>query len=185
MKVIFLDRDGVINKYPGDKKYVTGLSGFKFLPGALNAIRGLSIAGYTLYVVSNQAGVTKGLYSKKTLNDMTKYMLVSVNNAGGRIQKVLYCLHTQEMNCRCRKPKIGLLKKAVKGMKVDLRKSYFIGDSLMDVKTGRNFGCKTVLVLSGRESLKNASQWDVAPDFVARSLSAAAKNILKNKYERA
>ncbi|PIY83046.1 MAG: D,D-heptose 1,7-bisphosphate phosphatase [Candidatus Omnitrophica bacterium CG_4_10_14_0_2_um_filter_44_9] len=183
-KVIFLDRDGVINKYPGDKKYVTSLKGFKFLPGALNAIRSLTRAGYALYCISNQAGVSKGLYSKKTLKKITELMLSGIRENGGKI-KILYCLHTSEMNCACRKPKIGLLKKATKGKKTDLKNSFFIGDSLLDVKAGKLFGCKTVLVLSGREKLKNTPNWYVSPDFVAKSLSTAAINILKNKYERA
>lgn len=185
MKVIFLDRDGVINKYPGDRCYVTSLSGFKFLSGSLGAIRDLSRAGYKLFVISNQAGVAKGLYSKETLKKITDFMLTSVKNEGGRIQKVLYCLHTQEMNCACRKPKDELLKRAARGKKIDLRKSYFIGDSLRDVKAGKTFGCKTILVLTGREKLENVSRWDAQPDFIARSLSSAARNILKNKYERA
>ena len=145
----------------------------------------LFISGYKIFVISNQAGVTKGIYSKKILNEMTRYMLNEVKKQGGRIHKVLYCLHTKEQKCSCRKPKIGLLKKAVCGRRVDLKNSYFIGDSMMDIKAGKAFGCKTVLVLSGREKLKNASQWDAAPDFVAKSLSAAAINILRKKYERA
>jgi len=185
MKIIFLDRDGVINKYPGDRKYVTSLRGFKLLRGSLEAIRNLSKAGYTIFVISNQAGVTKGLYSKQTLKAITDFMLKKVKSSGGAIRKVYYCLHTQEANCSCRKPKDGLLKKAAKGRRVDLKDSYFIGDSLLDVKAGKTFGCKTILVLSGREKLKNSKSWDTNPDFIAKSLSSAAQNILKNKYERA
>ena len=184
-RIVFLDRDGVINKYPGDGRYVTRVKDFKMLKGSLDAIKKLSQAGFFLFVISNQAGVTKGLYSKKTLKKITNLMLKNVNKYGGMVHKVLYCLHTLEMNCPCRKPKAGLLRKATKGKKVDFENSYFIGDSLLDVKAGKAFGCKTVLVLSGREKLKNAPQWDAAPDFIASSLSSAAKNILKNKYERA
>lgn len=185
MKAIFLDRDGVINKYPGDKKYVTSLKAFKFIKGALEAIRDLAGAGYSLYVISNQAGVSKRVYSKATLKQITDFMLNGIRKKGGRINRVLYCLHTSEMNCACRKPKDGLLKKAVKGREIDRKNSYFIGDSILDVKAGKTFGCKTILVLSGREKLKFASQWDVQPDFIARSLADAAKNILKGRYERA
>ena len=184
-KVVFLDRDGVINKYPGDGLYITRVKDLKILVGSLEAIKQLSDAGFLLFVISNQAGVTKGLYSKKALSEMTRYMLKEVNKHGGRIHKVYYCLHTKERNCSCRKPKIGLLRKAVYGRLIDYKNSFFIGDSMIDVKTGKKFGCKTVLVLSGREKLKNASQWDVAPDFIAKSLFTAAKNILGNKYERA
>ena len=185
LKVIFLDRDGVINKYPGDHQYVTSLRAFKFLPGSLWAIKALSKAGFKIFVVSNQAGVSKGLYSKTELDNITRFMLKGVKEAGGRIEKVLYCLHTEKMNCSCRKPKIGLLKKVVSGKKVDFDNSYFIGDSLVDVKTGKTFGAKTILVFTGREKLKNAPVWDVQPDFVAKTLKDAAKNIINGKYERA
>jgi D-glycero-D-manno-heptose 1,7-bisphosphate phosphatase len=185
MKAIFLDRDGVINKYPGDYKYVTSLSGFKFLPGSINAIRDLSNAGYKIFVISNQAGVSKGLYSRKALKEMTDFMLNSVKKANGKIDRVLYCLHTEEMDCACRKPKDGLMKKATKDKFVDLKNSYFIGDSLRDVKAGKSFGCKTILVLSGKEKLDNSTKWNCMPDFVAKTLYSAAKNILANKYNRA
>lgn len=184
-KVIFLDRDGVINKYPGDRQYVTSLKVFKFLPGSLAAIKTLWKAGFKIFVVSNQAGVSKGLYSKTELNKITRFMLKKVKKAGGRIEKVFYCLHTERMDCPCRKPKISFLKQAVRGNRVDLDNSYFIGDSLVDVKTGKIFGVKTILVFTGREKLKNAPNWDVQPDFVAKTLKTAAKNIISGKYERA
>jgi D-glycero-D-manno-heptose 1,7-bisphosphate phosphatase len=185
MKAIFLDRDGVINKYPGDRNYVTTLKDFKLLPGSLTAIKKLTDVGYKIFVISNQAGVTKGLYSKKTLECMTQLMKRRATAAGGKIQKVLYCLHTEEQNCSCRKPKDGLLRKATRGKRVDRRNSYFIGDSMRDMKAGRKFGCKTVLVLSGREKLKNSQQWDATPDFVARDLKTAAENIIGKRYDRA
>ena len=185
IKVIFLDRDGVINKYPGDRQYVTSLKAFKFLPGSLWAIKTLTNTGFRIFVVSNQAGVSKGLYSKTELNKITRFMLKGVKKAGGRIEEVLYCLHTDKMNCLCRKPKIGLLKKVIGKERVDFDNSYFIGDSLIDVKTGKTFGTKTILVFTGREKLKNSSGWDVQPDFVAKTLKDAAKNIVNGKYERA
>jgi len=184
-KIIFLDRDGVINKYPGNRKYVTSLKTFKFLSSSLWAIKTLSKAGFKIFVVSNQAGVSKGLYSKTELNKITRFMLKRVKKAGGRIEKVLYCLHAEKMNCSCRKPQIGLLKNAISGKRVDFDNSYFIGDSLVDVKTGRTFGVKTILVFTGREKLKNAPDWDVQPDFVAKALKDAAKNIISGKYHRA
>lgn len=184
-KIIFLDRDGVINKYPGDGKYVTRLSEFKFLKGAKIAIRKLTRARYRIFVVSNQAGVVKRIYSKKVLAQITRFMKNGVEKAGGKIQRVLYCLHTSEMKCPCRKPKPGLLREATKNLSVDFGRSFFIGDSLMDVAAGKAFGCKTILVLSGREKMENAHEWDVVPDFVARSLLEAAENIIANRYDRA
>lgn len=184
-KIIFLDRDGVINKYPGDGRYVTRLSEFGFLRGAKEAIRKLTSDGYRIFIVSNQAGIAKKIYTKKTLAEITRFMKSEVEKAGGRICRVLYCLHTPEMTCSCRKPKPGLLREATKNISVDFVRTFFIGDSLMDVAAGKAFGCKTILVLSGREKMKNAHRWDVLPDFVARSLSEAAKNIIANRYDRA
>lgn len=185
VKAIFLDRDGVINRYPGDRNYVTSLKEFRLLRSSLTAIRKLFLKGFEIYVISNQAGVSKGIYSEKVLREITKYMLKTIEKNGAKIKKVLYCTHLQEDNCACRKPKDGLLKKAVRGKRLDLKNSYFIGDSLMDIKAGKSFGCKTVLVLSGREKLKNSSTWDVYPDFIAKNLLNAACNIIAEKYQRA
>ena len=185
MKVIFLDRDGVINKYPGDKKYVTGPKAFRLLKRALLGIKLLHRSGYRICVVSNQAGVGKGLYAKKTLNDMTRTMTDAVKKSGGKITRVLYCTHLPDAHCSCRKPGVGMLRRAAKGVKIDFEDSYFIGDSMIDVKTGKNFGLKTILVFSGREKAKNASRWESQPDFVAKDLLEAAKNIVGRKYDRA
>jgi D-glycero-D-manno-heptose 1,7-bisphosphate phosphatase len=184
-KIIFLDRDGVINKYPGDRLYVTSLKKFKFITGSIEAIARLSRAGYKIFVISNQAGVEKGLYSQKTLDAITQRMMRSVEVRHGVINGVYYCIHAKEMGCGCRKPKTGLLKQATSGFKVDKNNSYFIGDSLKDVEAGKRFGVKTILVFSGREKLKNVPQWDILPDFIASDLYSAASNITKHRYERA
>lgn len=184
-KIIFLDRDGVINKYPGDRNYVTRLKDFKFLKGSISAIKRLTKAGFKIYVISNQAGVSKKLYSKETLDIMTEFMLKKIREAGGKIEKVFYCTHPKNADCKCRKPKTGLLKKAVKGKKIDLNQSYFIGDSLKDIIAGKTFGCKTILVLCGREKLKNSMLWEATPDFIAKSLYDASLKICRAKYERA
>ncbi|MDD5618374.1 MAG: HAD family hydrolase, partial [Candidatus Omnitrophica bacterium] len=154
-KMVFLDRDGVINKYPGHFKYVTSQKEFKFLPGAKVSIGRLTRAGYKLFVISNQAGVSKGIYSQRILDAITKKMLAAIKKEGGRIEKVLYCIHTDKENCNCRKPKTGLIEEALEMVKggVDIKKSFFVGDSIRDVKTGKSVGCKTILVLSGRESI--------------------------------
>ena len=105
MKVVFLDRDGVINKFPGLGDYVTKVKNFHFLPGSLKAIRLLTEKGYSIFVVSNQAGVTRGIYSQKKLDQINTYMLKHVNRVGGKIRKTFYCIHTPNQNCDCRKPK--------------------------------------------------------------------------------
>ncbi|MFH1191049.1 MAG: HAD family hydrolase [Candidatus Omnitrophota bacterium] len=178
MKNIFLDRDGVINKYPGDRCYVTSLRKFKFLPRARQAIALLSRKGYGIFVVSNQAGVDKGTYSQKTLDRITSKMLEDIKQAGGKITKVYYCTHRKEAGCSCRKPKPGLLKQAARQFKINLKKSYFVGDTIRDVLTAHAVGAKSILIFSGKEKLSNQKNWEAKPDFVFKDLLEAAKFLL-------
>ena len=178
MKVIFLDRDGVINKYPGDRLYVTSLRKFKFLPRAKKAIALLSKAGYKIFVASNQAGVGKGIYSQKSLDLITAKMLADIASSGGRISKVYYCTHRKEACCSCRKPKPGLLKKAAREFKVNLKRTYFVGDTIRDVLTAHAVGAKSVLIFSGKEKLSNQRNWEAKPDFVFKDLLSAAKFLI-------
>ncbi|MDP2927655.1 MAG: HAD-IIIA family hydrolase [Candidatus Omnitrophota bacterium] len=179
MKIVFLDRDGVINKYPGDRLYVTSLRKFRFLPRAKQAIALLSKAGYKIFVASNQAGVGKGAYAQKTLDSITTKMLEDIEQAGGKITKVYYCTHRKEACCSCRKPKPGLLKKAAREFKVNLKEAYFVGDTIRDVLTAHAVGAKSVLILSGKEKLSNQKNWEAKPDFVFKDLLAAAEFLIK------
>jgi len=178
MKAVFLDRDGVINKYPGDRLYVTSLKKFRFLPRAKKAIALLSKAGFKIFVASNQAGVGKGTYAQKTLDSITAKMLCDIERAGGKISKVYYCTHRKEAGCSCRKPKPGLLRKAGREFKVNLRKSYFVGDTIRDVLTAHAVGAKSILIFSGKEKLSNQKNWEAKPDFVFKDLLSAAKFLI-------
>lgn len=179
MKFVFLDRDGVINKYPGDRLYVTSLKKFRFLAKAKQAIALLTKSGSKIFVASNQAGVGKGTYSQKTLDAITAKMLGDINVAGGKIDQVCYCTHRKEAGCSCRKPKPGLLKSAAKKFKFNLKKAYFVGDTIRDVLTAQAAGCKSILVLTGKEKLANQKNWEAKPDFVFKDLLTAAKFIIK------
>ena len=174
---VFLDRDGVINRYPGDTKYVTNWKEFRFLPNAKKAIALLTGKKYPIFVISNQAGVSKGIYSQDTLNDITSRMLKALEKSGAKINAVLYCTHRDEDHCPCRKPKAGLIKLAVKDKKIDLKDSFFIGDTIRDVHTAKAAGCKSILVFSGAEKPSNRYNWQTHPDFTFKNLYAAAKFI--------
>ncbi|MEW6407159.1 MAG: HAD-IIIA family hydrolase [Patescibacteria group bacterium] len=181
-KIIFLDRDGVINKYPGDKKYVTSWEEFKFIRGSLTAIKKLTEADYKIFIVSNQAGVSKGLYSKKHLDVITKNMLKRIEQSGGKIQDIQYCLHKEEEDCSCRKPKPGLVNKILNKLKKINNKSaiYIVGDDIRDIKTGINAKLRTILVLSGRERFENRKKWQVRPNYIFRNLLDAANFVIDN-----
>ncbi len=178
MKVVFLDRDGVINQFPGYGKYVTSLKEFKIVPGALETIKALSDNGYEIFVISNQAGVSKGLYSENTLKEITNFLLEEVKKTGGKIKEVLYCLHQDKDNCNCRKPKTGLIEKAKAVGEFNPEVSYLVGDSIRDIKTGKSSGLKTILVLSGKEKIEEKDKWEVAPDFVVKDIKEAGEKIL-------
>jgi D-glycero-D-manno-heptose 1,7-bisphosphate phosphatase len=178
MKVIFLDRDGVINKSPGDMLYVTSLRSFRFLPRAKKAISLLSKEGFKIFVVSNQAGVGNGVYNQKTLDSITAKMLNDIQQDGGNIDKVYYCTHRKGTDCLCHKPKPGMLKQAAKEFKVNLKKAYFIGDTIIDVLTAKAVGCKSILVLTGKEKHANQKNWEAKPDFVFKDLFEAAKFLI-------
>lgn len=184
MKAVFLDRDGVINEYPGDYKYVTDWKEFHFLPGAKKAISKLSQAGYLIFVISNQAGVSKGVYPQEKLDIITKNMLSELNKAGARVDGVYYCIHREEDNCPCRKPKTGLIETALEKFgdnnlaEIDFAGSFFIGDTIRDIITGKSAGLKTILVFSGKEKPQNNASWQYIPDYTVQDLSEAANIII-------
>jgi D,D-heptose 1,7-bisphosphate phosphatase len=180
MKVVFLNRDGVINEYPGDYQYVKSWKEFKFIPGSIEAIRKFNSKGFKLFVISNQAGVAKGLYSKKTLDAITKKMLNVLKKNNAYIDGVYYCTHKEEDNCLCRKPKTGLLYKSLEDFKISPEITFFIGDSFRDMKAARIFGAKTVLVLSGKEKLTNRKNWEFEPDYIFDNLLLASHYLCKH-----
>ncbi len=182
-KIIFIDRDGVINQDPmaanTRKEYITDWPEFHFLPGVLEALKRLTKNGYKIIIVSNQAGVGKGIYTKDKLDEITKNMLREIEAAGGKIHSVQYCIHTKEDNCDCRKPNTGLFKKAIEGLSVDFTNTYFIGDTKRDILAGKKIGCRTILVLSGKTKDKSkVSGWEIKPDVIAKDLNEAVNGII-------
>jgi histidinol-phosphate phosphatase family protein len=183
IRVVFLDRDGVINKYPGDKEYVKSWREFSFLPNVKPALKKLSENGFRLFIVSNQAGVSKGIYPKENLDEITDKMLNELSGDNIDISEVYYCTHRPEDNCSCRKPKTGLLERAAgklkqQDLKIDFKESYFIGDTILDIETGKGAGLKTILIFSGKEKPENKESWQTTPDFSARDLLEAAELII-------
>jgi len=176
---VLLDRDGVINiDGPG---YVTSWDEFQFCPGALEAIRELTEAGWESYVITNQSGIAKGLYSKQRLTDIHWRMLVEIRRAGGRLLGIQYCPHTDEANCMCRKPRPGMLLKAAAKWGLDLRRSYLIGDSARDIEAGKAAGCTTFWVQSHCTDERTQNQRDkmiTVPDYEVEDLVEAAGIIL-------
>jgi len=180
-KVIFVDRDGVINKDPAgwtEHSYVTRWEDFHFLSGSKDALKALTDNGYDVIVISNQGGISKGYFSQDSLDDITNNMLREVESYGAGIKKVYYCPHQEKDNCDCKKPKTGMFQQAEKELGVKAIGSYFIGDGKMDIEAGKKFGLKTALVLSGKTAIEDISDWEIKPDHMFDSLYDAVKFIL-------
>ena len=176
---IFLDRDGVINFPPKRKRYITRWEEFRFLPGALDSVKKLSCSRRKVIIVSNQAGVERGVFSQANLKEITRKMLSAIESHGGRIGAVYYCTHAPERRCRCRKPRAGLLRKAARRFSLDLRRSVVVGDNATDIEMGHSAGCRTALVLTGMTGRGAAKKISPPPDFITRDLAGAARWILK------
>ncbi len=187
-KIIFIDRDGVINKDPGgwtEHSYVTRWQDFHFLAGALDALMLLKKSGFKVVIISNQAGVGRKLFSREDLDRVTVKMLSAIKNHGGLIENVYYCMHTKEENCNCRKPKTGMLEDAIKLYEAKPRETYFVGDSIVDVEAGARLGIATVFVLSGKTSLEESRKWPIKPDYIFKDLIEAVRWITAKDKIRA
>jgi histidinol-phosphate phosphatase family protein len=145
---VILDRDGVINYERPN--YVKDIYEFRFIEGAIEAIRMLSRNSFKIIVVTNQSAVGRNLISKGELENIHRHMCQEVARAGGRITSVYYCPHAPESACECRKPKIGLFLRASADLNFSLADSWFVGDQISDLEAGKMAGCKTFLITSNR-----------------------------------
>ncbi len=172
-RAVFLDRDGVIVE---DIGYHYKIEDFKFVK---NAIKGLKLLkNLNLFMVTNQSGIGRGYYTLEDFEKFNIHLLKELKKRGIKIVKTYYCQHKPEDNCECRKPKTKLLKVAEKEFMVDLKKSFVIGDRKKDIELGKNAGCRTILVLSGKgtEEKKNSEA-----DFIGKDLLEAAKWVISNE----
>lgn len=148
MKLIILDRDGVINY--DSAQFIKSPTEWKPIPGSLDAIARLTQLGYHIVVATNQSGVGRGLFDMDTLNSIHDKMIRAVSHAGGRIDAVFFCPHTQADNCNCRKPKAGMLEDIAARFNTDLDGIPVVGDSLRDLQAAHTVKAQPILVLSGK-----------------------------------
>ena len=147
---IFFDRDGVINRQILGS-YVTRWDEFHFLPGIAEALSELARLPVPIIVISNQAGVAKGLMNTADLSAITHRFVAELAQAGARIDAAYYCPHITEQGCPCRKPKDELLRRAARDWRLDLPRSVFIGDSERDAVAARSAGCYPILLAGAHE----------------------------------
>lgn len=147
IKVLFLDRDGVINV---DYGHVHTIDKFDFIPSIFDICKKYQSDGFKIIVVSNQAGIAKGMYTKLDLDIVDKYMKSEFEKHGIMILDSFYCPHRDEDNCMCRKPKPGLILEATNKYNIDLSRSVLIGDKMSDLEAGHNAGISKLFFKKGQ-----------------------------------
>jgi D-glycero-D-manno-heptose 1,7-bisphosphate phosphatase len=176
MKLIILDRDGVINY--DSAQFIKSPDEWKPLPGSLAAIAQLNQAGYRVVVATNQSGIGRGLFEMDTLNAIHEKMLKALAQAGGRIDAIFICPHTSADNCPCRKPKPGMLHEIALRFSADLTGVPAVGDALRDLQAAAAVGAQPLLVRTGKGE-KTAADPDLPPGtLVFPDLAAAVAHIL-------
>jgi D-glycero-D-manno-heptose 1,7-bisphosphate phosphatase len=148
MKIIVLDRDGVINL--DSDQFIKSPDEWKPIPGSLEAIARLNEANWRVVVASNQSGVGRGLFDMDTLNAINEKMVKAIGQVGGRLDAIFFCPHAADSPCDCRKPKPGMFLQIAERFNVSLEGMPVVGDSLRDLQAGVAVGCKPYLVLTGK-----------------------------------
>ncbi len=147
MKVIVLDRDGVINE--DSDQYIKSPEEWVPIAGSLEAIARLNQAGFIVVVATNQSGITRGYYNVLTLQRIHDKMYRLLAVMGAKIDAVFYCPHGPEEGCDCRKPRSGLFKKIQSSLPCNLDQTFAIGDSYRDIQAAQQVGAKAILVKTG------------------------------------
>ncbi len=148
MKLIILDRDGVINH--DCDTYIKSPEEWLPIDGSLEAIARLNRGGYTVTVASNQSGLARGYFDIESLMAMHKKMDEMLEKQGGRIDAIFYCPHGPDDGCECRKPKPGMLLDIGQRFNVSLKEVVFIGDSMSDIKAASSAHANAMLVRTGK-----------------------------------
>ena len=176
MKLIILDRDGVINY--DSAQFIKSPDEWKPLPGSLEAIARLVQADYRVVVATNQSGVGRGLFDMPTLNAIHDKMHKAVAHAGGRIDAVFFCPHAADSNCACRKPKTGMLEEIALRYNVDLHGVPAVGDALRDLESAAQMGAQPMLVLTGKGT-KTQTKGGLPPGtLIYPDLATAISNLI-------
>ncbi len=176
MKLVILDRDGVINK--DSVNFIKNPNEWIALPGSLEAIALLNQSGFRVAIATNQSGISRGLFDIATLNAINDKMHRALAQLGGRIDAMFYCPHMADENCNCRKPKTGMILDIGRRFSVELSEVYAVGDSLRDLQAFADAGCKPILVRSGKGE-GTLTEGNLPPNtLIFADLNEAAQHII-------
>ena len=182
-KTAFLDRDGVINH--DSSEYIKNRREFKFIPGSLDAIRRLTVNGFSVIIITNQSVINRKMVTPDGLGRIHNMLKETAAAHGGKILDLFFCPHTETDGCQCRKPKPGLIDMARQAHNIDMNFSVMVGDSAKDIECAKNAGCfKSILVKTGAgtKSEKILRAKDIFPDHVTADLDEAASRIIRPDF---
>ena len=178
MKLIVLDRDGVIN-YDSDL-YIKSPAEWRAIPGSIEAIARLNQHGWRVAVATNQSGIGRGLFDMATLNAINDKMMEMVFRQGGRIDALFFCPHTAAEECNCRKPRTGMLEEIAARFHTELKGVPVVGDSLKDLQAAESVGGQPILVLTGKGERTQAEGNLPKKTLVFDSLAEAARHLISH-----
>jgi D-glycero-D-manno-heptose 1,7-bisphosphate phosphatase len=184
---VFLDRDGTLNVEAG---YLNHVDRLELIECAAEAVALLKIHGLKTVVVTNQAGVARGYFPEELLPKLHAKLQRLLKEQGAELDAIYYCPHHPDVgeapyrqDCECRKPKLGMIRRAEKELSVDAHRSYMVGDKISDVVFGKKAGCKSVLLLTGYgkgELEYHRDKLDGEPDHIAKDILDAARWIVQD-----
>jgi D-glycero-D-manno-heptose 1,7-bisphosphate phosphatase len=187
-RAVFIDRDGTISEEVG---YVNHVSRYRVFPFAAEAVRLLNEAGWLAVLVTNQAGVARGYFREDLIGEVHALLAAELERGGARLDAVYYCPHhptvgepPYRLDCDCRKPRPGLIRRAARELGLDLAGSWMVGDRYSDVELARHAGVRSAFVLTGygRGELEHQSRlWPRRPDLVAENLLEAVREIVESR----
>lgn len=179
MKLIILDRDGVINL--DSDNYIKSASEWHPIPGSMEAIARLNQSGYQVVVATNQAGISRGLFDIRTLNLIHNKLHQTAQAFGAHIDAIFFCPHAADEDCGCRKPKPGMLQAIGQRYEINLKNIAFVGDSLRDLQAGFSVGCTPYLVKTGK-GLKTLDKGGLPPGTqIFQDLAAVVDALLQRE----
>ena len=176
MKLLILDRDGVINF--DSEQFIKHPEEWRPVPGSLEAIAKLTQSGWRIVVATNQSGIARGLFDMEALNAINTKMHKAVTQAGGRIEAVFYCPDSAESNSPCRKPNPGMLLAMAERFNTSLQGTPAIGDSLRDLQAANAVGAQPYLVLTGKGRKTRKQGGLPEGTLVYADLAAVARDLL-------
>ncbi|HLD88592.1 MAG TPA: D-glycero-beta-D-manno-heptose 1,7-bisphosphate 7-phosphatase [Candidatus Nanoarchaeia archaeon] len=177
-KAVFLDRDGTINV---DDGYIYEIEKFRFITRSAEAIKVLKNSGLKVIIVTNQSGVGQGLYKEEDVKKVHTHMVEELKKKGVKIDDILYCPHTRDAGCECRKPNMLMVKKSAEKFGLNLKECYVVGDKNADVALGNRAGCKSILVKTG---YSGKDKCEATPDYTAEDLYEAASWIIGQENKK-